>query len=85
MVYIFLIAYDILKMKSLSVDAINPALNDIDSLSFVQTLRHSWKFLCKIAPSVGFCHFYWRINQPTKNSIIPSSRTYTINIWKKAP
>jgi hypothetical protein len=52
-----------------------------DSLPFVQTLRYSWKFLCKIAPSVGFVIFMRESTNPPKIQLNQLKGTFITNIY----
>ena len=52
-----------------------------DSLPFVQTLRHSWKFLCKIAPFVGFVTFMRESTNPPKIQLYQWKGTIITNIY----
>ena len=52
-----------------------------DSLPFVQTLRHSWKFLCKIAPFVGFVIFMRESTNPPKIQLYQWKGTIITNIY----
>ena len=52
-----------------------------DSLPFVQTLRHSWKFLCKITPSVGFVIFMRESTNPPKIQLYQWKGTIITNIY----
>jgi hypothetical protein len=54
-----------------------------DSLPCIQTLRHSWKFLCKIAPSVGLCHFYRQSTSPSKIQLYQWKSFIITNIYHK--
>ena len=52
-----------------------------DSLPFVQTLRHSWKFLSKIAPFVGFVTFMRESTNPPKIQLYQWKGTIITNIY----